>query len=413
MERLTKDLTLNIFSRLPVCSLLGCKCVSKYWFNVISDPILSTLRNELTTNSIIEAIVVTHPFDLTANQLYFVAEKKQQEEEATAIIKKKIDLSFIQDDTSKLNVSLVGVCNGLLCLVNIRVIAYRRGGDIDPYESIFVLNPITGDHQELTPKFENPIPRDGLQTACILLEFGFDDIHRVFKVIAFIFRYDSSIDDEIDNDVVYVNDVDMTEMQVYTIGGNNLWRREFGNVPYILRYRFGKVSNVFVNGCLHWITRTLVQNSVDYKLLIMSFNLGSEDFGVIQTPEEIVMELPYLVMQSNYYALAVLDNCLSLVDSMHDNNLDIWLRKSDNGNESWIKYFSIQKELILERGISQVMPIKLKMNGEILLLAHYRLVVYNARNKTCRPFASDEGPEGISGARAFPFVGSFIKGNEP
>ncbi|KAF5193027.1 F-box protein [Thalictrum thalictroides] len=411
MERIPRDLTLNIFSRLPVYSLLSCKCVCKHWFNLTSDPILSTLRNQLTTtNSITEAIVVTY---LPGNQLFFVAEKENTAENHfySTIIKKKIDISFIHDDSSKIIVSLVGVCNGLLCLVNIRIIGFRS----NPFESIHVLNPITGDHLELIPKFENPICRHGLQTYCIILGFGFDEIHRVFKVVAFIFRYDSSIDDNIVDD-----DDDMTEMLVYTIGGgggggatgNNLWRRAFGNVPYILRYHFGpeshKASNVYVNGCLHWVTRTLVQNSLDYKLVILSFHLGYEDFGFIQTPEEIIGEL-YLLMQSSYYSLAVLDNCLSFVDSKHDEVIDIWLSKNDGGNQSWIKYFSIQKQLVLERGFGhQVMPIKQKMNGEILLLANYHMVVYNPQNKTCRPFAFDDDPEEISGAIAFPFVGSFI-----
>ncbi|PIA46020.1 hypothetical protein AQUCO_01600352v1 [Aquilegia coerulea] len=390
MERLTQDLILDVFSRLPLICLLRVRCVSKSWHTITSGPILSTLRiqRSVTTNNLTDAIVLSCPNNSPGNQLYFA------EGEPNNPIVKKIDLSFIYG-TGQILLSVVGVCNGLLCLSSYPTF---RGGinAIDSLKYISLLNPITGEHKQL-PTFDRPTRSlNNLRSLCC---FGFDDSQRVFKVAIFVFYGNNSI-----NATSSALDAfkDMSEMYVYTLGSSNTWRKTVGNVPNMLYHHHANASNVFAKGALHWICATPV-NSSEFERRIVSFNLGYENFSVIKPPEVVVVE-----QSLDCYSLATLGNCLSWVDVKHEDFVDIWLRKSDNGEESWIKNFSIRKELIAPRLYARLQPIKLRENGDLLLLYTGRLVVYNAQSNICEFITINEDPRRSGAGRAFPYVGSFI-----
>ncbi|KAF5187255.1 F-box protein [Thalictrum thalictroides] len=411
MERLTPDLILDVFSRLPLIFLIRARCVSKSWHTIVSDPILSTLRIQLslTTNILTDAIVLTCSNDIPGNQLYFV------EGEPNYPIVKKIDLSFIYG-TGQFLLSVVGVCNGLLCLTTYPTFPGRSFMDtIDTLKYICLLNPITGEHKQL-PIFDRPScfmsnmtslccfgvnysqPMRILTSLCC---FGFDGSQRVFKVAIFVF-YGNHSRDVTSSAVDAFKDM-TTEMYVYTLGSSNLWRKTVGNVPTMLYYYHANASNVFASGSLHWISATPV-NSSEFKRHIVSFNLGYENFSVIKPPEVVVVE-----RSVNCYALAVLENCLSWVDVNHEDFVDIWLRRSDNGVESWIKHFSLQKELIAPCFYGIVQPIKLRENGDLLLLHSGHFIVYNAQRNMCEFIEIYEDPRVMGSAvEAFPYVGSFI-----
>ncbi|KAF5187256.1 F-box and associated interaction domains-containing protein [Thalictrum thalictroides] len=393
MERLTPDLIMDVFSRLPLIFLIRVRCVSKSWHTIASGAILSTLRiqRSLTANNLTDAIVLTYPINSLGYQLYFV------EGEPNYPIVKKIDLSFIHRTGQSL-LSVVGVCNGILCFTSFPLFHGLRGiNSIDSLKYICLLNPITGEHKQL-PTFDRP--SCSMSNVACLCCFGFDDSHRVFKVAIFMFHGGNSINVASPAFDAYK---DMTtEMYVYTLGSSNMWRKTVGDVPTMLYQNYANASNVFANGSLHWISATPV-NSSEFKRHIVSFNLRYENFSIIKPPEVVVVES--LV---NCYALAVLENCLSWVDVKHEDFVDIWLRKSDNGVESWIKHFSIQNEHIAPHFYGIVHPIKVRENGDLLLLCNCRLVVYNAQTNTCEFIKSIEDSSWPNAVSAFPYVGSLI-----
>ncbi|KAF5195841.1 hypothetical protein FRX31_014575 [Thalictrum thalictroides] len=90
MERLTPDLTLDIFSRLPIRSLLRARCVCKSCRTLTSDPILFTLHlNRSSIN--------TYTNNLFGQQEFYFSEQPSLSKENISFLSltKKIHLSVI------------------------------------------------------------------------------------------------------------------------------------------------------------------------------------------------------------------------------------------------------------------------------------------------------------------------------
>ncbi|KAF5180515.1 hypothetical protein FRX31_029897 [Thalictrum thalictroides] len=216
--------------------------------------------------------------------------------------------------------------------------------------------------------------------------FGFDKRNQVFKLAVFVFGLDD----------------DNVKKLIFTLGGvDSGWRSILCSIPCMMRYAFGSISNVYVDGCLHWITGNTMPNSTDCTMIIMSFNLSDEAFGVIRTPELLVVDQDIFCMQVNY-RLAVLDNCLCWVDSENKKHTNIWIKK---GGESWTKSFCLKKSVIPVFG--PVTPIKFEHNDHLFLQNPNAVVCYNVQDNTVRSFDVNEDRQGISQAEVFPFVGSF------
>ncbi|KAF5195840.1 hypothetical protein FRX31_014574 [Thalictrum thalictroides] len=107
------------------------------------------------------------------------------------------------------------------------------------------------------------------------------------------------------------------------------------SISEVLFDSFQMNLNAFVNGSLNLIGK--------HGTYIVAFHLGSEDFEVIQTAELTVHDN---TCGWKYYTLGVIEDCLSFLDAAVDNFVEIWLRKNENGIASWVKQFSIDKELL-------------------------------------------------------------------
>ncbi|KAF5208464.1 hypothetical protein FRX31_001947 [Thalictrum thalictroides] len=170
-----------------------------------------------------------------------------------------------------------------------------------------------------------------------------------------------------------------------------------------MRYAFSNASSIYVDGCLHWITRNTMPNSTDRTLVIMSFNLSDEAFGVIQTPELVVVD------HHSVHELAVLDNSLCWVDSESNNHINIWIKK---GDESWTRSFCLQKSIVAPPSFGPVTPIKFEQNGRLFLKNRKCVACYDVQDNTATFFDVNYGdPQRDSYPDVFPFVGSFISIN--
>lgn len=385
MEKLTLDLTVDILSRLPTLSLLRSTSVCKLWHHIITtDPIFTTLRNSSST-IYTDALVLTIPCDLSARQLYF-----------TQLVHphfiKKIDLpSFIHGITGRVYPTMIGVCNGLICLAAFPNVL-RDAGTAALVKAFYIINPISNQHLKLPNIKETLSILPASNIVRILYGFGWDKRNQVFKLVVFVFGVH-----------------DDGNMLVFTLSSG--WRRSLGGVPFMMQFAFGDASKVYVDGCVYWITGAPLPNSAallsttDISLVIMSFNLSEEAFSVVQTPELVICGNPFFLNQANYYTLAVLDSCLCWVDSNSEDHIMIWIKK--NG-QSWTKSFCLQKSLIAPNIFGPVTPIKFEQNGQLFLQYGYRVICYNVQDNTTAFFNVDQEPEGISLAQGFPFVGSFI-----
>ncbi|KAF5184075.1 hypothetical protein FRX31_026338 [Thalictrum thalictroides] len=226
--------------------------------------------------------------------------------------------------------------------------------------------------------------------------FGVDVLTQEYKLVIILFYKEiSSCSDVCESGSV------MNEMRVCNLRGLT-WRTRMGNVPNVLLEASQVFSYVFVSGCLHW--SVIDQN---FRLRIVSLHLGSEEFGDVETPG--LDMLRDCKLKSDYFALWVLAESLSLVDSSRTQCVDIWLRtKSYNKNEHWMKLYSLRRELMDPYFSSStvVQLLRYQKNAEILLQGNSSLVAYNAESNTVKLFSV--AVERADSLKAYPFVGSLI-----
>ncbi|PIA31897.1 hypothetical protein AQUCO_04700037v1 [Aquilegia coerulea] len=238
--------------------------------------------------------------------------------------------------------------------------------------SMYICNPATRECIEL-PKFNPPQCSKHSFGSDFAYGFGFDVISKDFKVVLIL------------NLNCYQN-----EVQVYTLGSNS-WRT-IGEVSTAAILDF---SSAYVDGSLHWLDRDVGQRGA-FRKKILSFNLSSEEFRVIRTPE--------LICRPDNLQLMALGGCLSIVDPFFDNHIEVWSMKEYGVEESWTK-ICVSKVCLEGLQIFTPKAISVGKNSEIKLLANSSaLVSYNIGTGS---FTSLE-VDGIETPQGFPkFFGAF------
>ncbi|PIA39456.1 hypothetical protein AQUCO_02600124v1 [Aquilegia coerulea] len=371
---LPQEILIEIFLRLPVKSLLRCKCLSKLWFRLIKSHYFVNLHME-HVNQNKPSILFTSILD--SADIYI--RLRSLDYEACNILKRK---TFELNDekgvikTKKFFLPrkfvIAGSCNGLVCLWDYKdeivyAICYPRTINV-PYD---------------TTKF------DGLPDYGVIwhdLGFGHDPITNTYKVVR-----------------VDIPDPDITHCKVYVYAlGKKEWKRI--STPFRLSYSYKKPP--FVNGALHWIrmrnfyVQTDNAQTVDS---IISFDVGSEEFRELPwIPESIVKHI-------KSFCMGVLQGCLSVFSSNYVEGLfDIWLMKDYGVKESWTKLHSICPGV---QSIRWVEPMVIGSNGEIFLKVqkenpnrrHY-MYAYDPRNKSVNEYVRGF----IRWTDACPYVESLI-----
>ncbi|KAF5204042.1 F-box protein [Thalictrum thalictroides] len=197
-------------------------------------------------------------------------------------------------------------------------------------------------------------PKD--RNAFVMHGFGFDTINGEFKVVVIL---------------LWVSDHALqSKAQVYTLGSNS-WRT-VSNAPKML---FLQGCSAFVNGSLHWLTRD--DQVEDGSMIIVSFNLSSEEFGVIPCPKFNCITIMRSFTSESSTQLVELGGCLSVVEASFGNHIEIWIMKEYNVKESWTR-FSVSKSYLVRMKSKRVKAVSFRKNSEIILLCDSStLVSYN------------------------------------
>lgn len=276
------DIIVDILSRLPVKSVLRCRCMSKSICSIIDGQnfINLHLKRSIETNS-----------NLSLSFLFFTREPD------TIIYSLNLDsLQKFFRVFNDFKFDLIGSCNGLLAIQN------QMAG-------IIVLNPST-KKEFILPKFCSDLDScdayfDG---------FGYDacsDDYKFVRIMVFSNGNPAS-----------------TEITVYSMK-NNSWEKIKKGCPY----HFWKPRNgVLAGGALHWLANR--KPEADEANLMIAFDLSHEEF--YQVP------MPFAVGGGGFSAcLEVLRGCLSLV-CMYD----IWVMKEYGVKDSWTKLFTFREGVI-------------------------------------------------------------------
>ncbi|XP_057802941.1 F-box/kelch-repeat protein At3g23880-like [Salvia miltiorrhiza] len=253
-----KEIVEEILSRLPVTSLLKFRCVSKSWRCLIgSDRFIKTHLQTSSKN----ASFAHHRLVLNKSQNLF------------------------DDGMNTLwrsPVLIVGCCNGLVCCC------------INLEKGRFILwNPATRISKELPQ-----LVIDNMRWSIVSYGFGWDessDAHKVFVVLFSRKRWVGKL---------------------YS-SSTNSWKTvtEYGDFELI----YGDAE--FASGKLHWLRKRRGGSGGWYAADIATFDLKSEEFGVMELPCESTL------------SLSLNEGCLSVVCYNVRTLFDVWVMKQD----CWVK----------------------------------------------------------------------------
>ncbi|KAJ4714708.1 putative F-box family protein [Melia azedarach] len=309
------DVIIDILSRLPVKSLLRCKCLSKFFRSLIDgqDFINLHLKQSLETSSNFSLILS----GFTEPDSKIFCGSLDSLDNCVEVDHPFRNCKYIRSyDTL-----VIGSCNGLVALHN------RR-------EGIVLFNPSTKEHRIL-PNFYS-----GLDNCYVYFDgFGYDASTDNFKLVRII----------VFNNPLY------TEVTVYRLK-TNTWKR-IENFPF---YFFTNAGNgALASGALHWVAN--LNLNADEDDLIIAFDLKKEEF--YQVP------IPPAGEGGFFISTEVLGGCLSVV-CMYDYErpCDFWVMKEYGVKESWTKLFSFQEGAIIPS--AYVPALAYSKSGDKVLVQH-------------------------------------------
>ncbi|GKA03031.1 F-box associated domain containing protein [Tanacetum coccineum] len=319
LEDLPDEIMCDILSRLPVKSIITCKCICKKWENMVSGSYFVDLHM------------------LRSPECLLIYQSKCVDEDSHSGILKLLEIEDQPDHNHLLRepfmgidmadlfpgslISLVGSVNGLVCLwESLWVSLWNEHNKTPICDNTYICNPITREYMILPKQqFDATDYWDA--------RYGFGvSVKGEYKVIRIL--------------------GDSFKIEVYTLGTDQ-WRSL--EVPKYLK-RMQLFHGIFFQGHVYWI--------VDDQLF--SFDLDNETFKLFPFPPppdgEILYGLRYI---------GILKGCLSLLcNSSHE--ITVWVMK-EHGIEKFWKIKNCTLEL---NNLFELFPICLVdgLNGRSILM---------------------------------------------
>jgi len=348
-DHLPPDILEEMFSRLPVQSLLRFRSTSKSLRSLIDSHnfIKLHLKNALNFNF----------FLLHNNDLYQL--------DFPNLTKSMIPLnhpfsSNITPVTRNSSVmTLIGSCNGLLAISHGKI-TFKH-----PYDAneITFWNPTTRKHQ-IIPFHPLPIPNllKSNNIALCVHGFGFDPLTADYKLlrISFIADLNYSFDPHV---------------RLFS-SKTNSWKIIHSIPPYALYYC--ETMGVFVENSIHWIMTPKI-NGED-PCLIVAFDLSLEIFNEVPLPAEIDQEVN--CNESFKIDVADLGGRLCLTVKYETTKIDVWVMKEYGSSDSWCKLFTLDQSSFTF-SLKSLRPLCYSSDGsKVLLEEHYeKLFWYDLKSE--------------------------------
>lgn len=345
-DRIPHELIEQIFSRLPVKTLVRFKCISKSWRDIIGSP--DFIQKHLTHFSSHSLILGNCNIDLhegTEESYLYSADYDSFLETDSAVFK---ELSLPLNSRTEISSEILGSCNGLLCLLRYRYLV----------DQVILWNPSTRKHRIL-PVAEVEVPTTLRGCSQTIYGFALDFVNDDYKVVSML---------QIDgHHEVY------SVVKVYSLK-LKCWKR-IQDFPYYFNLRYG---GKLANGALHWVVKASRES--DREDLIAAFDIGTEEYRLMPQPE-----------YSNHdfdMRLGVLADCLCvLCDYFMDDcvvHFDMWVMKEYGVKESWNKLISIKRCDLSEDCHPVLRPIGYSKCGRRVLLgqANQLLLWYDLESKS-------------------------------
>ncbi|RYR79372.1 F-box/kelch-repeat protein At3g23880 isoform X2 [Arachis hypogaea] len=218
------ELIIEILTRLPLTTLLRFRSVCKSWNSLITDP--SFALNHLHATST-RRLIFTRPADP-----YFTDYSLSSAFASTSAAATRLFPSAVPG--SHFHHSIVGSCNGLLCLFTVS-------------RNLLLWNPSTG-------KFRNLPSLEDQRFSVVTSGFGYDHVTHSYKVVV----------------VLYIKNHEF-DSRVHTLGSDS-WRR----IQHFPLSSTACCPGRFVSGMLSWL---------DKNRFIVSLDLALESYRRISLPD--------------------------------------------------------------------------------------------------------------------------------
>ncbi|KAI8551341.1 hypothetical protein RHMOL_Rhmol06G0178400 [Rhododendron molle] len=321
-EYLPRDLLIDILTRLPAESLVRLTPVSKSWHSLITSPKFIS-RHLLRTASKPDndRLLVRYRTDEPERDHYsLVVDGKD-----SFHLLKTLDLPVGAFES--LGYSVVGSCNGVICLSDDQGYGYM--------DDMFLWNPSIRKFFAI-PGYNVTFQSHGSFMHCV--GFGYDPVTDDFKVVRVVHT-------GVDCDRI------PPEVEIYSLKTGR-WRYISDKalpVKITERYR-----QAYFNGAAHWMAFT----RGPFRHTILAFNMSEEVFNEILVPESITHDVSLYKM----ITLSVFKESLCLIQCVYgnDRHCSVWIMKEYGVAASWANLFRID----LCGGLSR--PLGLRKNGEVI-----------------------------------------------
>ncbi|XP_026379474.1 F-box/kelch-repeat protein At3g06240-like [Papaver somniferum] len=340
LSNLPEEIQVDIFIKLPVKSILACRCVCRVWHSLIGKHnfVKTHLDHAIRNPKLMLQSVGFKKFTGSMfRSIDYVIEDMSSTSPTECASDGAIPVGYLIRDmlNDSLDIRILGSCNGLICMA------------LNLYKDICIWNPSTGEYKKMQTPFCDPLisPLSLMQD-----EFGFcyDCIGDDYKLVRISYKGSSD------------------QVNVYSLGSKS-WKR-IQNPNHFMIFT-SKINTVhFLNGALHWIGFNNI--STMCSRVVISFDASTQRFVDILFPKEA--QLSYI-----RDCLGVLEDRLSL-GIYHNQCIDVWLMQDYGVTESWSKRFSFSTTNIVMSHLKFLWSFK---NGELLIKNGSDNLLYDPKNE--------------------------------
>ncbi|KAK9741612.1 hypothetical protein RND81_03G117300 [Saponaria officinalis] len=324
MKILPQEILMDILTLLPTKLIGRCRCVSKSWRHLLSQP--AFIRSHLYRTK-----------HLTENELLMLdaRESSQSDSDADALYTASIHCHLPDEITvssTKLTFAAkfkllswdLPSCDGLILLE-------------DDAKRTLLVNPTTKEVREL------PVPSHTFDSFYIytLYGLGYDHVNDDYKVVSPSYYH---TEHEVAM-VVHVysirngtwKDVDSSLYEPRSVRQGT--RKKVESFTFELGYSMC-VTGVSVDGSLHWVAT----NTTNHSSFIVGFDLTEENLRIIPAPRSVYG------VDFTYDIVGKLGGCLCMLNVLSRKETNIWVMKEYGVEQSWTK-------LTIVDGVSEYLPI--------------------------------------------------------
>ncbi|CAA0829392.1 F-box/kelch-repeat protein [Striga hermonthica] len=326
VTKLPDDIVCEILKRLPVKPLSKFKCVCRSWLSLISS------RRFIKTH----LMNSTKDPNFTHHRFIMYSRDSFKHISARSLLSEPVidplDVDFSIHRSPRNLISVVGSCDGLLCLA------------IDE-KDLILWNPTTGVSKQL--------PDLGVEIICPKYGFGYDQSTDDYKVVGFFRR---------------LWDLSEVVAKVYSLKTNR-WKAVKG---FKGRWLMDDTA-AFADGKLYWTANSYLEMKYGWNI----------DFLDLSTEEHGVLEMPSYVKSGFYSRLGVFEGRVFVMCD-HINQAVVWIMDDHvNGNGKWVNLLTIPHVNDFVRKNYKTVLFVLE-NGEVVLNCGFKFVVFDAKNCSFR-----------------------------